>query len=220
VETILELGSHEGSHSLQLAGRPGVRRVLGLEGQEDNLRRAQLLLDVYRPENLEFRRCNLEHFEPGQYGRFDAVFCAGLLYHLPEPWRLIEKIAGMCRFLYLDTHYAASEKSFAGPYAGSWFEEKGGGLSGLSSRSFWLCFKDLLMLLMANGFLVRYVRDLEETPYGPRAWFFAEKVDPAQVGSRRSERFAAVAAVGPESAAGAAARASRRTRLRRWLLGR
>jgi hypothetical protein len=38
---ILELGSHEGSHSLQLAALPGVERVLGLEGRADNLARAR-----------------------------------------------------------------------------------------------------------------------------------------------------------------------------------
>jgi len=47
---ILELGSHEGSHSLQLAGRSFVEEVVALE--------------------------------PADLGRrFDAVFCAGLLYH-------------------------------------------------------------------------------------------------------------------------------------------
>ena len=44
VETILELGAHEGNHTLQLAGRQGVRRVVALEGREDNVRRAQLVL--------------------------------------------------------------------------------------------------------------------------------------------------------------------------------
>ena len=181
VETILELGAHEGSHTLQLAERPGVRRVVALEGREDNLRRAQLVLEAFGPTNLEFRHANIEQLEPAEFAGFDAVFCSGLLYHLPEPWTLIRKLAGICRFLYLDTHYSITREAVVGPYAGRWYKEGQDSLSGLSRRSFWLTFKDLVFILMENGFLVRYVRDQEKD----RVWFFAEQVGAAQVGGKR-----------------------------------
>ena len=185
VETILELGSHEGSHSLQLAARPGVRRVVALEGREDNVRRAQLVLEAYGPPDVEFRHYNLERFEPAEFAGFDAVFCCGLLYHLPEPWALLQKLAGVCRFLYLDTHYAPIEEAHVGPFGGRWYKEGSDGLSGLSGRSFWLGFKELVMVLMESGFIVRYVRDMgAET--ANRVWIFAEQVGAAQVACRRA----------------------------------
>jgi hypothetical protein len=47
VKTIMEFGSHEGSHSLQLANIPGVERVIGLEGREHNVVRARLVKRVF-----------------------------------------------------------------------------------------------------------------------------------------------------------------------------
>jgi hypothetical protein len=185
VETILELGAHEGNHSLQLASRPGVRRVVALEGREDNVRRAGLVLEAFGPKNVEFRQYNLERFEPAEFTGFDAVFCSGLLYHLPEPWALIRKVAGICRFLFLDTHYAATEETIVGPYRGRWHKEGPDPLSGLSERSFWLTFKDLVLVLMESGFLVRYIHD-GGNGEGDRVWLFAEQVGTALVSSRRA----------------------------------
>jgi hypothetical protein len=180
-ETILELGAHEGSHSLQLAGRRGVKSVVALEGRPDNVRRAHLVLEAFPAPNVDFRHYDLERFDPAEFQGFDAVFCSGLLYHLPEPWTLIRKLAGVCRFLYLDTHYAAAEEVRVGPYRGRWHPEGPDPLSGLSPRSFWLTFLDLVLVLMENGFLVRYLRD-GANGQKDRAWIFAERVGAHEVG--------------------------------------
>jgi hypothetical protein len=173
--TILELGSHEGNHSLQLAARPGVTRVVGLEGRPDNVERARLVQGAFAARNVEFRQANLEAFDPAQVGPVDAVFCAGLLYHLPEPWLLIQRLASSCRYLFLDTHYAATESAAVGRYRGCWRGEGQDPLSGLSRRSFWLSFRHLVLLLLENGFVLRFVRDYDRSTQGSRAWFFAEK---------------------------------------------
>ena len=170
---------------LQLASRPGVRRVVALEGREDNVRRARLVLEAFGATNVDFRHHDVEQFEPAEFGRFDAVFCAGLLYHLREPWVLVGKLAGLCRFLFLDTHYAATAEATAGPYRGRWHGEGTDPLSGLSTRSFWLTFKDLLLLLMESGFLVRYLHD-GGNGEGDRLWLFAEQVGTELVGSHRT----------------------------------
>jgi hypothetical protein len=179
--TILELGSHEGSHSLQLAAGPGVERVVGLEGRPDNVERARLVQRAFGVRNVEFRLSNLEAFDPAEIGPVDAAFCAGLLYHLPEPWALVERLAPTCRFLFLDTHYAAEETATAGRYRGCWKGEGRDPLSGLSRRSFWLSFRHLVLLLLENGFLVRFVRDYDRATFGSRAWFFAERAGPGEV---------------------------------------
>jgi hypothetical protein len=180
--TILELGAHEGSHTLQLAAQPGVDLVLALEGREDNLARARFAQQAYGTSNAEFRLCNLEKFESAGLGSFDAVFCSGLLYHLPEPWTLIGQLASITRWLFLDTHYALSEEVALGPYAGRWQQEGDDPASGLSQFSFWLSFKTLVMLLLEQGFVARFVSDAQ-TSNGPRTRILAEQVGYGRAGS-------------------------------------
>jgi hypothetical protein len=141
--------------------------------------RANVVKRVYGCDNAEFQLMNLELFEPSDWDGFDAVFCAGLLYHLPEPWHLVQKMAQVCRrYLFLDTHYAPDERVLVERYAGRWYDENTAEpLSGLSRRSFWLSFKDLVLVLMESGFVIRFVRDDESFPAGPRAHLIAERVE-------------------------------------------
>src|SRR5205814_8013602 len=88
-KTILELGSLEGAQSFILAQHPGVKRVVALEAREANLRKARFVQELLQIGNVEFARANLEHADLHGFGNFDAIFCCGLLYHLPEPWKLI-----------------------------------------------------------------------------------------------------------------------------------
>jgi hypothetical protein len=176
VKTIMELGSHEGSHSLQLANVPGVERVIGLEGREDNLERARFIKRISGADSIEFYHNNLENLDPCSWPACDAVFCAGLLYHLPRPWEFVPKLSILCKsYLFLDTHYAKIADERVEGYSGKWTAEGTDPLSGLSSRSFWLSFQDMIRILMQNGFLIRFVRDYETFPNGPRVFIIAEK---------------------------------------------
>jgi Methyltransferase domain len=196
VRTILELGSHEGSHSLQLAADRSVERIVALEGQEANLSRARFVKQISGDEKVAFRKYNIERLDPAEFAEpFDAVFCAGLLYHLPMPWQLIRQLPNLTRrYLFLDTHYAAVADATAEGYSGWWFAEGQTPLSGLSPSSFWFSFKDLMMALMENGFLVRFIHDMKDFPRGPRAFIFAERT--ADAGASRG---APVAPVRPSS---------------------
>ena len=109
--TILELGSLEGAHTFILAERPGVRRVLALEGREANLRKARFVQELLQIRNVEFAEANLEQSNLAAFGKFDAVFCSGLLYHLPQPWRLIEQFPAIAPVLFIWTQYAAEEEA-------------------------------------------------------------------------------------------------------------
>ena len=104
---ILELGSLEGGHTIGLARLPGIESVLGLEGRAPNLERARLAQELYAVPNIEFQRANLEQTRLADFGRFDAIYCCGLLYHLPEPWKLIEQFAGVAPGFFLWTHYCS-----------------------------------------------------------------------------------------------------------------
>jgi SAM-dependent methyltransferase len=180
VRTVLELGSHEGNHSLQLAGRASVQRVVALEGRPDNLARARFVQRVFGDGKIVFREYDLERLDSSDFeDRFDAVFCAGVLYHLPRPWRLIAELSRLCRrYLFLDTHHAWPPEATAEGYMGRWVGEGPDPLSGLSPSSFWLTLPALIEALRECGFHVRFMRELQ-VPNGLRALVLAERVSEA-----------------------------------------
>src|SRR3954470_2070549 len=87
IKSILELGSLEGGQTFEMTKRPGVS-VLGLEGRDYNIEKAQFAQKALKVKHAKFVHANLEDQPLSAYGKFDAVFCSGLLYHLPRPWDL------------------------------------------------------------------------------------------------------------------------------------
>jgi hypothetical protein len=155
-KTILELGSLEGAHTFILAERPGVQRVLSLEGRERNLRKARFVQELLRIRNAEFAQANLEQADLAGFGKFDAVFCSGLLYHLPEPWKLIEQLPTIAPASFIWTQYAAQEEAMeVGHGLRGKIHGEGGPdepLSGMSATSIWLTLPSLCELLSASGY--------------------------------------------------------------------
>jgi len=154
--TILELGALEGAQTFILAERPGVKKVVAVEGREMNLRKAQFVQKLLRVENVEFAQANLEEADLSAFGKFDAVFCCGLLYHLPKPWELIQRLPSVAPLLFLWTAYAAENGSVELPNGlRGKIQTEGGSeepLSGLSSTATWLTLGSLIGLLTANGY--------------------------------------------------------------------
>lgn len=170
--TILELGSLEGAHSFILAQHPGVKRVVALEGREANLRKARFVQELLQVGNVEFAQTNLEHAELTSFGRFDAVFCSGLLYHLPKPWKLIEQLPAVASRLFIWTQYAAeTEAHDVGHGLRGKIHGEGGSdepLSGLSPTATWLTLDSLRGLLAANGYRkIEIIHDDTAHPNGP-----------------------------------------------------
>jgi SAM-dependent methyltransferase len=155
-ESILELGSLEGAHSFILAQHPGVKRVVALEGREANLRKARFVQEQLRIDNIEFAQANLEHADLSAFGKFDAIFCCGLLYHLPEPWKLIEQCPPIAPLLFIWTQYAAeTEARDVGRGLRGKIHVEGGAdepLSGMSATATWLTLDSLRVLLAASGY--------------------------------------------------------------------
>jgi SAM-dependent methyltransferase len=155
-ETILELGSLEGAHSFILAKHPGVKHVVALEGREANLRKARFVQELLEIRNVEFAQANLEHAELRGFGNFDAIFCCGLLYHLPEPWKLIQQCPSIAPLLFIWTQYAAeNEAQDVGPGLRGKIHVEGGPdepLSGMSASATWLTLDSLRTLLARSGY--------------------------------------------------------------------
>lgn len=169
---ILELGSLEGGHTFRLAAHPRVEKVIGIEGREANVDKARFVQGLLNINNVEFARANLESVDLSSFGKFDAVFCVGLLYHLPEPWKLIEHISTVSSNIFLWTHYAKENKAdkIENVYRGMMYREGGlvDPLSGLSSRSFWPTLDSLADMLKMYGFKnIHYIEDNSGHPNGP-----------------------------------------------------
>ncbi len=170
--TILELGSLEGGHTINLARRPGVERVVGIEGRQGNLDRANWVKELYRAENVTFAKANLEEVELSQFGHFDAAFCSGVLYHLPEPWRLIEQISRVTHNLFIWTHYVEASRATAAlnGLQGRRVREFGWllPLSGLSAKSFWPTLASLTEMLERCDYEVLSLIEVQpDHPDGP-----------------------------------------------------
>lgn len=153
---ILELGSLEGGHTIGLARRPQVEQVLGIEGRAVNIARARLARQLFGLEKIDFVEANLESVDLAQFGRFDAIYCTGLLYHLPEPWRLIAQFRQVANGVFLWTHCATetAAEEVVESYRGRRQEEGGPDevLSGLSKDSFWPTLGSLCQMFATSGF--------------------------------------------------------------------
>ena len=170
ISDILELGSLEGGHTFALSSRPGVQRVVGIEGRADNYEKARFLQDVLKVANVEFIAANLEKFDISSLGTFDAVFCVGILYHLPAPWKLLRQIARVSSRLFIWTHYAEKGNTRVKGYDGLWYREQGmqDPLSGMSHRSFWPTLKALQKMLGDCGFdRTEIIQSNVSHPHGP-----------------------------------------------------
>ncbi len=171
VRTILELGSLEGGHTFTLARHEGVERVLAIEGRPANIDKAKFIGSLLGVSNAQFRQANLEQLQLASLGYFDAIFCCGLLYHLPEPWKLISQTPLVAPSLFVWTVYANENEAtieIDGLRGREYIE---GGLneplSGLSSKSIWLTLPSLIELLSRSGYDNVEVLEKSQNPNGP-----------------------------------------------------
>ncbi len=151
---VLELGSLEGGHSFALSQLNQVAQLVCIEGREINLWRARFMQQLTRSYKPVFLQANLEKFPLSSLGRFDVIFCVGLLYHLPTPWDLLKKLSRLSSKLFIWTHYTDKAEVTAKGYGGRWYEEHGQAdpLSGLSKQSFWPTRTELFRMLGHYGY--------------------------------------------------------------------
>lgn len=182
-ETILELGALEGAHTFIMAQRPGIKRVVSLEGREANLRKARFVQELLQIPNVQLAQANLEHADLRGFGNFDAIFCCGLLYHLPEPWKLIEQCPSIAPLLFIWTQYAAENEAhdLGNGWRGKTHIEGGPDepLSGMSATATWLTLDSLRALLVASGYgSVEVIYDDPGHANGPAVTIGARRTGP------------------------------------------
>ena len=161
----------EGAHTFTLARHEGVERVLAIEGRSANIERAKFIGSLFGVSNVQFRQANLERLQLASLGYFDAIFCCGLLYHLPEPWKLISQARFVAPSLFVWTVYANENEANIEIDGLRGREHIEGGvdepLSGLSPKSIWLTLPSLLELLKRSGYRNIEVLEKSQNPNGP-----------------------------------------------------
>lgn len=161
---VADLGCLEGGYSVMLA-RAGYE-VVGVEGQPDNFDTCRQVAEQVGLDNLSFVQDDVRNL--GAHGNFDAVLCAGLLYHLDQPVAFLRELGRLTgRLLILPTNFATVEGRELATFGdlldaelsehegrrGRWFGEIPGPWSSLgNARSFWLERDDLLRTMVDAGF--------------------------------------------------------------------
>jgi SAM-dependent methyltransferase len=163
---IVDLGCLEGGYAVSFA-REGLQ-TLGIDIRQSNIENCRYIKQQTNLPNLEFVCDDVRNLE--NYGKFDAIFCCGILYHLDEPRKFLEQMSRACeQVLIVDTHVAAEQpnRMFSvskvtqhESMTGRWFAEIAGEQgrqndkwsSWDNAKSFWPMKRDLIEVLRWNGF--------------------------------------------------------------------
>src|SRR3990172_1738211 len=96
--TCLDVGCHEGFYTAAMA-RKGMRRVVGIDVREMNLRKARFVADAFGLANASFLEGNCEQLRAEEVGQFDLTLFLGVLYHLENPMLCLRNLSGVTKEL-------------------------------------------------------------------------------------------------------------------------
>lgn len=161
---ILELGPLEGGNSLLLE-RFNVKEIVSIEGRVESYIKCCLIKNLYSLNKTKYHLDDVRNVTKVKYGTFDIAVVLGLLYHLDDPFKMLEIISEVAEVLVLSTHYADSEspyfdaeemdlKTEKGIFKGRKYIEDPNSdpNAGLQNYSFWPYEKDLLKMCEAAGY--------------------------------------------------------------------
>jgi SAM-dependent methyltransferase/predicted O-methyltransferase YrrM len=93
---VLDVGCGEGVYAVEAALRGA--RVLALDARGERMDAGAALARRHGLSNATFRREDVRGVSPAVHGRFDVVWCLGLLYHLdaPDLFDVLERLRDVC----------------------------------------------------------------------------------------------------------------------------
>ena len=100
IKDVLEIGSCECGRTQHLSRQ--ARSVIGIEGRGSNITRGAWIRRLLHLDNVNVFQANVEKGLPPF--AVDAIYCVGVLYHLPRPWELLRAMAALSDNLFLWTH--------------------------------------------------------------------------------------------------------------------
>ena len=143
--------------------RAGTGEVVAVEGRPDTLKRCLLIKDLFGLENVAFLPGDIRDVTRQTHGAFDVAIAIGVLYHLPDPDRLLGHLVEIAPLTLLWTHVAdeghpekAREGMLDSPY-GTFrgkvlLEDTTHPVSAMDRDVIWLYRQDLFNLVRAVGF--------------------------------------------------------------------
>lgn len=178
--TVLEVGCFEGIHTVALCRFAAA--VKACDGRVVNVAKTAVRSAMFNvhPELVVW---NVETPVPPSFDpSCDILHHVGVLYHLEDPVRHLERVALYARVgILLDTHYATDEEAVDAYTAGNreyrfkrYLEGgKADPFSGMHSFARWLRLGDIVSLLGRLGFSKAEVVEVRQERNGPRCLIFA-----------------------------------------------
>lgn len=153
-EHVLELGSLEGGHSVELAKD---YKVTAIEGREENIIKAKFIADLYKVKKsrLKFIQLNLDDSSLVEFWKCDVVFCVGILYHLKDPKQFLSKLKKITDNIFIWTHvvHENEAKDVENGYNGVRISESNvHSTDGMTDSTFWFTKDSLIQCLKDVGF--------------------------------------------------------------------
>ncbi|HYM54215.1 MAG TPA: class I SAM-dependent methyltransferase [Solirubrobacteraceae bacterium] len=100
----LELGPLEGGHSYMLE-QAGAGRVVAVEANREAYLKCLVVKELLGLQRCSFLCGDAIDYLEATDDRFEVCWCAGILYHMVEPVRLIDLVSRRASRLYMWTHY-------------------------------------------------------------------------------------------------------------------
>jgi len=190
-KSVMELGAFDGRHS-EVALKLGAKFATVVEGRRENLKHANPawpekvrfvvgdIREILNHQDTEYTKENQEG--QGVIEPVDVGLIFGVLYHLDNPVRFLEKALTYCReAVFIWTHVADSINLECEGYAGKGYEDPGrsdnDALEPLTA--FWFDEDELVRCLEENGFRVVKVVEMRTPVYpAPAVCVWAERLNP------------------------------------------
>ena len=207
---ILELGPLEAAHTYMLEGH-GAASIHAVEANKLAFLRCLVVKELLELKKARFFLGDCQKFLENTEETYDLIIASGILYHMPDPIKLLELIARHTQSFYLWTHYFMDEAmppgdlrrtAFSGDvlvreshgvkvrlyqrsYHGSWRSKSFCG--GTHDLHHWIERDDLLALIRALGYEdIRIAHDEPGHQNGPAFSIFARRM-PTEVAVQSGE---------------------------------
>jgi hypothetical protein len=196
---VLELGPLEASHTYMLEqGKPAV--LCAIEANKLAFLRCLVVKEVLDLKIARFLLGDFTEWLEKSPERYDLIVASGVLYHMQNPLKLLELIAGRTDAFYLWTHYVSLDampiddprrgalvgepelheccgipvRLYKRSYLGAWKSKSFCG--GAHDLHRWIEKDDLVALIRALGFTdIRIAHDAPTHLYGPAFSVFARR---------------------------------------------
>ncbi len=101
---VLDLGCNCGGFSFE-ANKHGAKEVIGIDSNTSNIKQANAIKKYLGIKNIKFIKLNIEEVNKKDFGDFDLIIMAGILYHLEDPIGVMKKISKMANStILIDSH--------------------------------------------------------------------------------------------------------------------